>query len=94
MPPAKKPRPTGRPRNADRQTPYTDEWLATVLAPALEPYGARRQLAEHLAGPNAPERSIASHQNTLTKIFRRSAFPNCETVLAIQAWLAKKDSAR
>jgi hypothetical protein len=65
-----------------RQTPFTDDWKATKLAPALQPDGRKADLARALGG------DFAFRKVQISKILNTNRVPDAEFVLAFEAWLA------
>jgi hypothetical protein len=74
-----------------RPTPCFDGWLARVSR-ELAARGQKADLARYLSKRYG--RPARSWESTLGQILRRTLLPNAEIVLAIDAWLARKKSAK
>jgi hypothetical protein len=74
-----------------RPTPCFDGWLARV-ARELAARGQKADLARYLSKRYG--RPARSWESTLAQILGRTLLPNAEIVLAIDAWLARKKSAK
>jgi hypothetical protein len=74
-----------------RPTPCFDGWLVSVSR-KLAGRGQKAELARYLSKRYG--RPARSWESTLAQILGRTLLPNAEIVLAIDAWLARKKSAK
>jgi hypothetical protein len=80
---------TGRRRNAERKTPYTDAWIAQI-APAFAPVGSRSDFARFVVGLDATHGQIVRWTNNIARWLKRQTFPTLEQYFLVMAWLASR----
>jgi hypothetical protein len=80
-----------RPAEMKRATPCFDRWVKRVER-KLAPHGAKADLARFLSGRYG--RPARSWESNLAQIISRKVLPNAEIVLAIDAWLVRRRSAK